>query len=226
MCFKKSGNHSKLVQSEALRNYRSAKNTEQSPEEIPPQIVRAIYPKETPKEEWRNEEQAKLLCETPGCVKAASNMINYIDESVDPCDNFYEFSCGSYIKNTAIPEDKVTVDSFSDVRDLVQEQLRTIINEPVRADESKPFRLAKNFNFACLNKTIIEERGIKPLADILEAFGGWPVVKGDAWSDILFDWVEVLKKFRIMGLDTYIVFAFSVQTDLKNSTTRVLDVSK
>lgn len=120
---------------------------------------------------------------------------------------------------------QVTVDSFSAVRDLVQEQLRTIINEPVQANESKPFRLAKYFNSACLNKDVIQERGIKPLADILESYGGWPVVKGDSWSDATFDWVEVIKKFRRMGLDTYIVFSFSVQTDLKNSTRRVMDVS-
>lgn len=151
--------------------------------------------------------------------------MSYLDENVDPCDNFYEFACGNYLRDTVIPEDKVTVDSFSAVRDLVQEQLRTIINEPVQANESKPFRLAKNFNLACLNKDVIEERGIKPLADILESYGGWPVVKGDSWSDAIFDWVEVIKKFRRMGLDTYIVFSFSVQTDLKNSTRRVMDVS-
>lgn len=210
-----------------MRNSRSAQHSEQVSGKLPGQIVQAIYPKEAPKEQWAHEEQPKpiAMCETPGCVKASSNILNYLDDSIDPCDNFYEFSCGNYLKETLIPEDKVTVDSFSDVRDLVQEQLRTIINEPVRPDESKPFRLAKHFNSACLNKTIIEERGIKPLADILETFGGWPVVKGDSWSDSLFDWVEVLKKFRFMGLDTYIVFSFSVQTDIKNSTSRTLDVS-
>lgn len=57
------------------------------------------------------------------------------------------------------------------------------------------------------------------------SYGGWPAVKGDLWSDGGWDWVETIKKFRRMGLDTSIVFAFSVVTDLKNSTGRVLDVS-
>lgn len=108
----------------------------------------------------------------------------------------------------------------------MREQLQTIINESPQRNESKPFRLAKYLNAACLNQSIIKERGIKPLADILEAFGGWPVVKGDLWSDENFDWVEIVKKFRRMGLETSVFFTLSVVTDLKNSTKRVLDVSK
>lgn len=211
------GNYTKLAQAEALRNARS---TEQ-----PGQIVHPVYAQIIPNEKLIEEPKPVTKCETPGCLSAAMRIMSYMDENIDPCENFYEFSCGNYLKNTQIPEDKVTVDSFSNVRDLVQEQLRTIINEPPQPNESKPFRLAKYFNSACLNKTIIEERGIKPLSDILEAYGGWPVVKGDLWSEGGFDWVEVIKKFRRMGLDTYIVFAFSVVTDLKNSTGRVLDVS-
>lgn len=164
-------------------------------------------------------------CETPGCIEAATKVMSYIDESLDPCDNFYEFACGTYLRNTQVPEDKVTVDAFSNVRDLVQDQLRIILNEPPQPNDTKPFLLAKNFHSSCLNQEVIEERGIKPLADILEAFGGWPVLKGDLWSEGSFDWVETIKKFRIMGFDTYIIFAFSAETDLKNSTSRVLVVS-
>lgn len=164
-------------------------------------------------------------CETFGCVMASSKIISFMDESIDPCDNFYEFACGNYIKKTQIPDDKIQVDLLTSVDDLVRQQLRTIINEPMLPNESKPFRLAKYFNSACLNQTIIEERGIKPLADILESYGGWPVVKGDLWSDNNFDWIEIVKKFRRMGLETRVIFALSLVTDLKNSSKRVLDVS-
>lgn len=165
------------------------------------------------------------VCETDGCKKAAAKVIESIDESVDPCSNFYKFACGKFVKNTPIPEDKVTVDSFSIVRDLVQDQLRTIINEKSDPRESKPFRLAKDYNAACLNKEVIEQRGIKPLADLLEAFGGWPVIKGDSWMEHNWFWIEVIKKFRRMGLSTNIVFTTYVSTDLKNSIGRVLSVS-
>lgn len=89
---------------------------------------------------------------TPGCLKAAEKMLNKIDNSVAPCDDFYHFACGQYIKKTEIPEDKVTVDTFSIVRDLLQEQLKTIITSPVDKDDIEPFKMVKGLYSACMNK--------------------------------------------------------------------------
>lgn len=149
-----------------------------------------------------------------------------LDESIDPCDNFYEFACGSFIKNTFIPDDKANVDSFTILTDKLQEQLRQIITEESKPDELRPFTLLKNLNKACLNKTIIEKRGNAPLLDLLNEYGGWPVVKGDEWIEAGWDWVDNIKRFRQAGLDTSIIFTLSVSTDLKNSTTRKIYVSE
>lgn len=206
-----------LEQAEPLRNVRSTS----------PTSTTQLSFNATNTEKSIAEQQLMPIskCETRGCVMAASKIIEYLDERIDPCENFYEFACGNYLKNTKIPEDKVSVDLLSTVDDLVREQLRTILNEPPQLNESKPFRLAKNFNAACLNQSLIEERGIKPLADILESFGGWPVVKGDLWSGENFNWTETVKKFRRMGLEASVIFALNVVIDLKNSSKRVLDVS-
>lgn len=165
------------------------------------------------------------ICQTPGCIKAANDILYSLDESVNPCENFYEFACGNFLNKTSIPDDKSIVTSFSIAEDIVQEQLRTILNEKYDSNEAKPYKLAKDFNAACLNKEIIEERGIKPLQDIFEMFGGWPVVKGDLWNEGNWEWIDVLKKFRRMGFATSILFRFTVDTDLRNSSTRILEVS-
>lgn len=31
------------------------------------------------------------ICLTPGCVHAASKMLEHLDETIEPCDDFYEF---------------------------------------------------------------------------------------------------------------------------------------
>ena len=69
-----------------------------------------------------------------------------------------------------------------------------------------------------------EERGLKPLQEILKEFGGWPVVIGDSWDESSFVWTEMIYKFRRVGYSIDYFVDFSVTTDLKNSTTRVIDV--
>lgn len=99
------------------------------------------------------------ICMTKGCVKASALILDLIDENVDPCENFYEFACGKFLKNTFIPDDKIAVMSFVQVQDKVLGQLRSVLNERSLANESKPFTLAKAFNAACMDEQTLEEKG-------------------------------------------------------------------
>lgn len=73
---------------------------------------------------------------------------------------------------------------------------------------------------------LIEERGLSPLLDIHESMGGWPVVKGDSWDEKSWTWQQSVKNFRKRGYSTDYILDFSVGTDLKNSTRRIVDVSE
>lgn len=164
---------------------------------------------------------------TPGCISAASSILNRMDTDVEPCDNFYEFACGKYIRDVAatIPDEKLTVDAFSTVSDEIEIQLKLIINEPVRANESRAFTLAKRLNASCMNRTAVDALGLKPMQDILDSFGGWPVVNGTAWNENGWDWIETIEKMRNIGLTTGYVLSTSIGPNYKNSTMHTLRVS-
>lgn len=98
------------------------------------------------------------VCLTSECLDAAKKILERIDESVKPCDDFYNFACGQYIKNTIIPDDKVSVDAFSAVRDTLQDQLKTIITAPSEPNEIQPFKMIKKLYAACMNKSKVLDR--------------------------------------------------------------------
>lgn len=76
-----------------------------------------------------------------------------MDPNVEPCDDFYKFACGGFLESTIIPDDKTSVTAFSTIVDDLEEQLRLSIEEESPPNELRPFRLAKDFYKACMNKS-------------------------------------------------------------------------
>lgn len=168
----------------------------------------------------------KGLCLTGGCITAASHILSAIDTSTKPCDDFYQFACGNFVKNTYIPDDKLTVDSFSTLADQIDIQLRTIIEDEIDPKESNVFALVKKLHKSCMNRTAVEAFGLEPFKNILRNIGGWPVIEGDQWNETTWNWINSLHQMRTFGLTTNYLLGTSVGAHLKNSSTRSLRVIK
>lgn len=84
----------------------------------------------------------------------AAELMKFVDQKVDPCEDFYAFACGSFEKNTIIPDDESSVDTFSLLSDELTKKLRILIENSVEKDEAHPFKLVKQLYQSCLNKSI------------------------------------------------------------------------
>ena len=58
-----------------------------------------------------------------GCITTAAYVLDNLDDSVDPCDDFYQFACGGYMERTVIPDDHTRVNTFSTSDDKLNEQV-------------------------------------------------------------------------------------------------------
>jgi predicted metalloendopeptidase len=54
----------------------------------------------------------------------AARILRTIDESVSPCDDFYQFACGKWIESTVIPEHKSSQSTFDELQDELNKKLR------------------------------------------------------------------------------------------------------
>lgn len=91
------------------------------------------------------------VCLTPGCVRAAADIIKNMDQRVDPCDDFYKYSCGSWIESQVIPDDKTSVSLFSVVQDELDSKLRNLIERPAQSDEPPIVNRMRNLYESCMN---------------------------------------------------------------------------
>lgn len=53
-------------------------------------------------------------------VRAASRLIENMDASVNPCDNFYQYACGGWLKKHIIPETSSRHTTFDILRDELE----------------------------------------------------------------------------------------------------------
>ena len=51
---------------------------------------------------------------------AASRVLESMDQSVDPCEDFYTYACGTWKKTHVIPEDRTSLGVFGVLRDEIQ----------------------------------------------------------------------------------------------------------
>jgi len=165
-------------------------------------------------------------CFTKGCIQTAADLLDKLDETADPCDDFYQFACGSFIEETVIPDDRTRTSMFSILGDKLDVQVRGLLEGEIKASDPKPFQMAKSVFQSCMDKETIEAAGLEPLKAILKKLGGWPLLEGAAWNEEGYKWYEMNYKFRENGYSVDYLVDFSVTTDLKNSSWRILDLDQ
>eukprot|EP00092_Neocalanus_flemingeri_P081366 GFUD01101616.1.p1 GENE.GFUD01101616.1~~GFUD01101616.1.p1 ORF type:complete len:767 (-),score=189.44 GFUD01101616.1:111-2411(-) len=167
------------------------------------------------------------VCLTQGCVGAAHMLLQNMNRSVDPCEDFYNFACGGFEDRIVIPDDRSSRSQFAIIGDDLLHQLRIILEEEEENKlDNSVFDMAKDVYKACMDEEMIEEVGLDPLKETLKKMGGWPVLEGSAWDEENFSWIETVYTFRKHGYSTDYLIDFSIVTDSKNSSWRVIDIDQ
>ncbi|KAG5899138.1 hypothetical protein JTB14_027331 [Gonioctena quinquepunctata] len=157
------------------------------------------------------------VCKDPQCVRAANHILDTVDQEADPCEEFYKFACGSFLKNAFVMDQPTTLSALSA---LTKNQLRNIIMEK-RNESSLPktLRMQRKFYRACINTTTIEKDKDEKILQLLdEVTGGWPVLKTFNWNEGDFEWSRAIVNARNLGL--YYEFFFNVDVFHNRSSDR------
>ncbi|BET02258.1 Peptidase family M13 [Nesidiocoris tenuis] len=168
---------------------------------------------------------ANQVCYKTGCIHTASELLKNMDTSTEPCDDFYQFACGQF-RRKFIPDDKTGLSMFSVIGDELQEQLRMIVDEPVKDSDIRPIVNAKNMYKLCMNESEIERIGSTPVKQLLKKLGGWPLLEGSSWDMGSFSWLKTVYDFRKEGFSVDYLIDFAISIDSKNNSLRVIEIDQ
>ena len=76
-----------------------------------------------------------------------------MDETADPCVDFFQFACGSWNRKHIIPEDRSSISTFEVLADQLQIILKGILEEGPNSQDNNSTLKAKYFYHSCMNQS-------------------------------------------------------------------------
>jgi predicted metalloendopeptidase len=143
--------------------------------------------------------------------------LSNLDRSCKPCDDFYEFAMGSWMKANPIPAEYPTWGTFSELRDNNLTAMRTILEAASKADAPAGSNEQKigDFYTTCMDTAAIEAAGLKPISGELNSIEAIHDRKSlDA----------AIAKLQFEGVG--VLFRFSSGQDIKDSSRVIAQASQ
>lgn len=108
------------------------------------------------------------MCISPDCLKQVNYIVERMNSSMDPCEDFYQFACGHYDKIHVIND----VERIHGVANDVEDEVYRLLRHHLESDEyikSRAFRKARYFYSQCEEK-FEEFKDIKQFMDSLLSY--------------------------------------------------------
>ena len=142
--------------------------------------------------------------------------VNAIDKTIDPCVDFYQYACGTWMKNNPVPSDKSRWGRFDELAEHNLYILRDILADTQTPGKHSAIEtMVGTYYGSCMDENAIEKKGTAPLMPELDK------ISAIATREDLIRHVAYMHRNGFSAL-----FAFYPQPDMHDSSQTVANLDQ
>ena len=140
-----------------------------------------------------------------------------MDKTVDPCDDFYQYACGTWRKNNPIPSDQSRWGRFNELADYNRQFLHNILEKASANDPKRTPVMQKigDMYQSCMDEATVNSKGSAPLKPELDRIAA--ITNKDQL-------VETIAYLHSLGVPA--LFGFGAAPDLHNASMQIANIAQ
>ncbi|XP_015790642.1 neprilysin-2-like [Tetranychus urticae] len=181
-------------------------------------LLRHIKGSKTWKDADSQATKIDQVCVTPECSKKAESILKSLNREVAPCDDFYEFACGNWIKKNPCPDLYPYVSVIDTLNSKPIEQIKSLLENESDSNDELITNITRSYYKMCMNAEAISKKSNQSIHKIIEQIGDWPMATNKQWNPVDFDWMEATVKLRWLGISSDAFIKIQPVIDVFNNT--------
>lgn len=165
-------------------------------------------------------------CNSPECYYHASALVKAIDNTANPCQNFYAYACGNLLKyDYLIGDTQMMENQFDIIETKIAWRIREILENPTDGSSAAALAKSRITYSSCMNESDYEN--INVANELLKSLGGWPLMLGDSWQPQSNDsesFAVLDELYSKLGLirEEGVLFSLTIAPDMQNTSQEML----